>query len=401
MGFMEEISGAIAAAVHTATARVKLREAFEITQQQAKNLEAQQWELRAANEELEEQTRRLQASEERLKAQQEELQAANEELEEQTQQLQASEERLKTQQEELQATNEELEEKTHALEQERNSVTIKNRELEAVGLDLERKARELEITSRYKSEFLANMSHELRTPLNSLLLLAQDLAANKNGNLQDVQMQSAEIIYRSGQDLLNLINEILDLSKIEAGRMELHRETFSLAGIAEELAAEFKPQAEAKGLALTARCNADVPEKIESDRQRLEQILRNLISNAVKFTQEGSVTLEIHRPQQGVLLSRSGLDPLHAVAISVIDTGIGIPEDKQLLIFEAFHQADGSTSRRYGGTGLGLSISRELAKLLGGEITVESKEGEGSRFTLYLPLGQPSARKSADAALTA
>jgi signal transduction histidine kinase/HAMP domain-containing protein len=357
MGFLEEISGAVAVAVHTATARVKLREAFELTHRQAKNLQAQQ----------------------------EELQASNEELEEQTQQLQASEERLKVQQEELQATNEELEEKTHALEQERNRVALKNRELEMIRVDLERKARELEITSRYKSEFLANMSHELRTPLNSMLLLAQDLAANKNGNLQDVQIESASIVYKSGQDLLNLINEILDLSKIEAGRLELHLEAFSLTECAEDLVAELKSQAEAKGLALTVRFSADAPEEIESDRQRLEQILRNLISNAVKFTPEGSVTLDIHRPEKGASLSRSGLDPRRAVAVSVVDTGIGIPDEKQMLIFEAFHQADGSTSRRYGGTGLGLSISRELAKLLGGEITVESKDGEGATFTLYLP----------------
>ncbi len=394
--FLEEVGERIAIAIHSASARDRLHEVLVVTQQQSEELQVRQKELQAANEELEEHTRRLQSSEEELKAQQEELQAANEELEEQTQQLQASEELLKTQHEELQATNEELEEKTHALEQERNSITVKNRELEVIGLDLERRAKELEITGRYKSEFLANMSHELRSPLNSLLLLAQELAANKQQNLDDRQIESAEIIYHSGHDLLNLINEILDLSKIEAGRMELHIAEVSLAQCAEDLVAEFKPQADARGLELSTRLSGKLPETIASDRQRLDQILRNLIANAIKFTRAGSITLDLHRPQPGVLLRRSGLDPLQAVAISVIDTGIGIADDKQMLIFEAFLQADDSTSRQYGGTGLGLSISRELAKLLGGEITVESKEGEGATFTLYLPEKHRPARMPSD-----
>lgn len=355
--FLGEVGERIAIAIHSAAARHQLQQALDVTRRQA----------------------------EELKTQQEELQAVNEELEEQTQQLQASEERLKAQQEELQATNEELEEKTHALEEEKRLISRKNQELEVIGQELERRTKELEITGRYKSEFLANMSHELRTPLNSLLLLAQDLAANKRKNLDDSQIESANIIFKGGQELLGLINDILDLSKIEAGRMDLHLEVFNPAELAADLVAEFKPLADAKGLTLACKLSEGLPESIVSDQQRLAQVLRNLLANAVKFTSEGSVTLNIHRPHKDARPFRSGLNPVESVAISVVDTGIGISEEKQMLVFEPFQQADGSTSRLYGGTGLGLSISRELAKLLGGEIILSSKEGEGSTFTLYLP----------------
>jgi len=321
-----------------------------------------------------------------LEAQQEELKASNEELEEQTQRLQASEEELKVQQEELQVTNEELEEKTHSLEEQREIVTRKNEDLKRTQKDLEQKAKELEIASKYKSEFLANMSHELRTPLNSLLILSQDLVSNKKHNLDEEQIQSATIIEKSGQDLLNLINEILDLSKIEAGRMAVHIEDVRLSSIADSITAKFKALAEDKGLHLATDLAKDVPATIQTDRQRLEQIVRNLMSNAIKFTESGKVTLAFHRPSVDTNLFRSGLDPQESIAISVADTGIGIPKEKQLAIFEAFQQVDGSTSRHYGGTGLGLSISRELAKLLGGEIQLESAEGRGARFTLYLPI---------------
>lgn len=353
-----EIAERIAIAIHSATARHDLQRALDVTLRQS----------------------------EKLKTQQEELQVINEELEEQTQQLQDSEERLKSQQEELRTINEELEEKTLALEDEKRLISRKNLDLETIGRELERRTKELEITSHYKSEFLANMSHELRTPLNSLLLLAKDLAANKNKNLDELQTESANIICKSGQELLSLINEILDLSKIEAGRMDLHPEAFDPTELAAELVAEFKPQANAKGIALNLRLGEDRPDSIVSDPQRLAQILRNLLSNAIKFTSKGSVTLDICRPKKGTLSGGPrGLDPKEAVALSVVDTGIGISEDKQSLVFEPFQQGDGSTSRLYGGTGLGLSISRELAKLLGGEIVLESKESEGSTFTLYLP----------------
>jgi len=297
---------------------------------------------------------------EELQTQQEELKQMNEELEEQAQ-------NLKQQQEELQMTNEELEAQTQSLE-------AKNLEVEASKNDIEQKTKQLEISSKYKSEFLANMSHELRTPLNSLLILSKDLSENRNKNLDSVQVESAEIIYKSGCDLLVLINEVLDLSKIEAGKMSLNIEPVSLKNFANELIREFKHHAEKKGLTLNTDLDKELPEFILTDSQRLNQILKNLLSNAIKFTEKGSVSIQI------------GRNTGSTVIISITDTGIGILEEKQQAIFEAFQQAEGGTSRKYGGTGLGLSISRELAKLLGGEIKLSSKLSEGSTFSLIIPL---------------
>jgi len=297
---------------------------------------------------------------EELQTQQEELKQMNEELEEQAQSL-------KQQQEELQMTNEELEEQTQSLE-------AKNLEVEASKKDIEQKTKQLEISSRYKSEFLANMSHELRTPLNSLLILSKDLSENRKENLDSVQVESAEIIYKSGCDLLVLINEVLDLSKIEAGKMSLTIESVSLKIFANELIRDFKHHAEQKGLKLNLKLNKELPEFIRTDSQRLNQILKNLLSNAIKFTEKGSVSITIDR------------DTESTIVISITDTGIGIVEDKQQAIFEAFQQAEGGTSRKYGGTGLGLSISRELAKLLGGKIKLRSTLNEGSVFSLIVPL---------------
>jgi len=297
---------------------------------------------------------------EELQTQQEELKQMNEELEEQAQ-------NLKQQQEELQMTNEELEEQTQSLE-------IKNIEVEASKKDIEQKTKQLEISSRYKSEFLANMSHELRTPLNSLLILSKDLSENRNKNLDTIQVESAEIIYKSGCDLLVLINEVLDLSKIEAGKMDLNIEAVSIIKFTNELIREFKHQAEQKGLKLHSKMDKELPEFIRTDSQRLNQIMKNLLSNAIKFTEKGSVSISIDRNTESTFI------------ISVTDTGIGIQEDKQMAVFEAFQQAEGGTSRKYGGTGLGLSISRELAKLLGAEIKLSSKLNEGSVFSLIVPL---------------
>lgn len=297
---------------------------------------------------------------EELQVQQEELRQMNEELEEQAQ-------NLKQQQEELQITNEELEEQTQSLE-------IKNQEIEASKNDIEQKTKQLEISSKYKSEFLANMSHELRTPLNSLLILSKDLAENSKNNLDAIQVESAEIIYKSGHDLLVLINEVLDLSKIEAGKMSINIEDVSLQDFANDLTREFKHHAEQKGLNLKCKVDNQLPEFIRTDLQRLNQILKNLLSNAIKFTENGSVSISIDKNSE------------NTVIISVVDTGIGIPEDKQMAIFEAFQQADGGTSRKYGGTGLGLSISRELAKLLGAEIKLSSILNEGSTFSLIIPM---------------
>ena len=312
---------------------------------------------------------RLQA--EQLESQQEQLRAANEELEEQTQMLRQSEEELKSQREELRTVNEELQEKGSLLGRQKR--------------DLERTASELEQATRYKSEFLANMSHELRTPLNSLLILAQQLAANESGNLTAEQTHAARVIHEGGRDLLNLINDILDLSKVEAGRLDFHMDAFGLSGLLGGLREHFEPVAQQRKLSLHLECAADAPKQMVSDRQRVQQILRNLLSNALKFTSRGQVSLHIGRPASDMPLRRAGLQHDTAIAFAVRDTGIGIPFDKLERIFEAFTQADGTTSRRYGGTGLGLTICRQLTGPLGGEIHVESVPNEGSVFTLVLP----------------
>lgn len=320
-----------------------------------------------------------QAQSEELQVQHEELENLNAELEMQAQKLQASEEELRVQQEELQQTNAELEERGLLLE-ERNT-------------DIQHKADELELATRYKSEFLANMSHELRTPLNSILLLSRLLAENNEQNLTDDQVEYATVIRSSGNGLLGLIDEILDLSRIEAGQMTLNVQPVPVADLTGELQGLFGLLAQEKGLDFSISLTPDVPQMLETDAVRLGQILKNLLANALKFTASGSVSLTINRDDT----EYAGL-PMLRFAVS--DTGIGIALDKQPLVFDAFQQADGSTRRKYGGTGLGLSISRQLAKLLGGEITLQSKEGEGSTFTLLLPLAggqpeQPTGRVSA------
>jgi CheY-like chemotaxis protein/signal transduction histidine kinase/HAMP domain-containing protein len=332
-----------------------------------------------SKEDLDIELRKSKALAEELQAQQEELKASNEELEEQTQLLEQSEERLKTQQEELRVANEELEETNTSLQTQKNELTITRDELEI-------QAEELAIASKYKSEFLANMSHELRTPLNSLLILSKVLSDNKKGNLSKDQVESANVIYRSGNDLLSLINEILDLSKIEAGQMDLNIEKISITKIAEKLRSDFDHVVEPKGLTFNVAIKEDAPKLLESDIKRVEQIIKNLTSNAIKFTKKGGVTVSFKRPAPEVKLFRSGLSHDSCLAVSVTDTGIGIPAEKQKIIFEAFQQADGGTSREYGGTGLGLSISRELAAMLGGEIQLQSEPGKGSEFTVYLPV---------------
>jgi CheY-like chemotaxis protein len=252
----------------------------------------------------------------------------------------------------------------------------KNKEVEAAKSDIEKKTKQLEVSSKYKSEFLANMSHELRTPLNSLLILSKDLSENKENNLTPDQVESSEIIYKSGRDLLLLINEVLDLSKIEAGKMTVTIEKVLLKTFTEDLIRGFKSNAEQKGLKLITNMDIELPEYINTDSQRLKQILKNLISNAIKFTDVGSVNISMRRLNTKKII------------IEVTDTGIGIQESNQMAIFEAFQQADGTTSRKYGGTGLGLSISRELAKLLGAEITLVSKANEGSTFSVIVPIEQ-------------
>lgn len=314
-----------------------------------------------------------QAQSEELQAQQEELEQANSELEEQTQQLEQSQQELRIQKQQLLEANEELRQKSEELVARNRDIEARSIELEKARSELEEKAEELMTASKYKSEFLANMSHELRSPLNSLLLLAQNLRENDDGNLTPEQLEAVRIIHGSGQDLLKLINDILDLSKVEAGKLTIEREDCNLAELIHTLHQQYLPQAKDKKLELSATISSSAPNVIHIDPQRLQQILRNLLSNAIKFTDAGEVALSVEPDEQGGLL------------FHVRDTGIGIPKKLQRAIFEAFQQGDGSTRRKYSGTGLGLAISRELSHLLGGELKLQSEENKGSLFTLRLP----------------
>ncbi len=343
--FLEHVSENIGIAINTSISRKKQQELLEGSQILTEKLQIQQGELKAANQELEDQARALQESQTELKSQQAELEQTNEQLEEQTQ----------------------------ALEHQRDTLNENNDALNKTQTLLEERSDEVQRASQYKSEFLANMSHELRTPLNSSLILAKLLADNAAGNLTREQVQYAVSISSAGNDLLNLINDILDLSKVEAGKLEIRPESVFLPKVLDSLEKTFEPLAKEKLLLFRIKIDAGLPQTIVTDRQRLEQILKNLLSNAFKFTEKGQVTLHVSRTSEGKL------------SLSVIDTGIGVHKAQQGVIFEAFRQADGTTIRKYGGTGLGLSISRDLARLLGGSVNVESVPGEGSRFTLLLP----------------
>lgn len=329
-------------------------------------------------------TEELQVQSEELQTQQEELRRSNENLEEQTGALKRSEELLQRQQEELEHFNTELIAKTRALEEQVREVEEKNDEIEKTKTQLEQQAMQLSMTSKYKSEFLANMSHELRTPLNSLLILSQLLSENKDGNLSVKQQEYAQTIYMSGADLLKMIDEILDLSKVDAGKMDINYETVRMEELTSFVQQNFGPMANKKELNLNIEFDSNLPEWVYTDSHRVKQILRNLLSNAFKFTNRGSVSLIGRKMKMEELPGYLNTNQEY-VGFTVKDTGIGIPSDKTDLIFEAFQQVDGTTSRKYGGTGLGLSISRELARLLGGAIQVESSEGVGSSFTLFLP----------------
>jgi signal transduction histidine kinase/DNA-binding response OmpR family regulator/HAMP domain-containing protein len=363
--FLEQVIETIGVVLNTIIANMRTEELLDESQRLAGELQNQSQELQV---------------------QQEELRRSNAELESQAASLKASEELLQQQQEELQQTNEELQEKARLLADQNKSIEVKNREIEMARLGLEEKAQQLALSSKYKSEFLANMSHELRTPLNSLLILSKLLGDNEQGNLDDKQVEFARTIHSAGSDLLNLINDILDLSKVEAGKMDVVPGDVRLAAVCETVSQGFDPLASDKGLQLNVSVEEGSPEFLVTDEQRLQQILKNLLSNAVKFTDEGSVSLSIGLAPEGMRFSTTPLTRAQrVVAFTVTDTGIGIPEDKLRLVFEEFQQADGTTSRKYGGTGLGLSISRAIARLLGGEIRVTSEVGVGSAFTLYLP----------------
>ncbi len=294
---------------------------------------------------------------------------------------------LQQQSEELRETNDELHEKASLLSEQNRDIEIKNEEIELARRGLEDKAAQLALSSKYKSEFLANMSHELRTPLNSMLILSRLLAENEEQSLTDREVEFARTIHSAGNDLLSLINDILDLSKVEAGRMELDLAPVPLSDVYRDAERAFRHIAEQKSLSFNVEIDPELPPSVVSDEQRLGQVLKNLLSNAFKFTHAGGVTLAIGLPQDRSGLRNDALrEAERVIEFSVIDTGVGIPDDKLNLIFEAFQQADGTTSRKYGGTGLGLSISREIARLLGGEIQVDSTVGQGSSFSLFLPL---------------
>jgi HAMP domain-containing protein/signal transduction histidine kinase/CheY-like chemotaxis protein len=320
-----------------------------------------------------------------LQSQQEELKNTNDRLEQQAATLRQSEELLRQQQEALRKSNEELEDKARLLELQKQEVEAKNREVSMAKTALEEKAEQLSLTSRYKSQFLANMSHELRTPLNSLLILSKLLSENPDGNLSEKQKEFAKTIHAAGSDLLALINDILDLSKIESGTVSLEVTRVDFKDLLNHMERTFRQIAEERKLDFHIDVDETLPPAIRTDSKRLQQVLRNLLSNAFKFTEQGGVRLHIGSAEGSPLRAGS-----QWISISVTDTGIGIPEDKQRIIFEAFQQADGTTSRKYGGTGLGLSISREIARLLGGEIVVSSAPGQGSTFTLFLPLEPPA-----------
>ncbi|MDP2560909.1 response regulator [Psychrobium sp. 1_MG-2023] len=330
-----------------------------------------------------------QALTEQLQQQQQELSEANQNLTEQTQRLKVSEEELKQQSEELRVSNEELAEQKEFLTKQKQAI-------EASKQDLASKAEQLSQASKYKSEFLANMSHELRTPLNSLLLLAKGLVDNKNNNLDSVEVEDAKVIFEGGNHLLTLINDILDLSKVEAGKLTIHRESVAISAFGRSLHKMFDPIAQSRSLNFTINVASSVPDNIITDGQRLEQVIRNLLSNAMKFTEYGDVILDIDFAKPQDALGRLEQESQPVIALRVIDSGIGIEANKLADIFEAFQQQDGSTSRKYGGTGLGLTIVKELTELLGGEVDVVSQINQGSTFSIYLPLVIPSDAKEGE-----
>ncbi len=369
--FLQQLMPNIGIAVKTGESRSRMEILLEKSHQQAEVLQQQKSELQQK---------------------QENLLHSNEELQAQSEELQSQSEELQSQQEKLRQINEELEERTNELERQQKEVAHKNEALQESQIEMEKakaaielKAHELELASQYKSEFLAKMSHELRTPLNSVLILAQLLAKNKAGNLTDKQVEYAKTMHNAGSDLLKLINEILDLSKVEAGKIQIELTDVELTALRNTLDQKFRHVAENKGLTFQITLADNLPTILQTDKQRINQIVNNLLSNAFKFTREGGIKMTIGRPDNNDNLSITGLDVSKTIAISVTDSGIGIPKKKQQLIFEAFQQADDDTSKHYGGTGLGLSISRQLSRLLGGDLFLRSDEGKGSTFTLYLP----------------
>ncbi|MBD2204658.1 response regulator [Calothrix sp. FACHB-1219] len=362
--FLEQVSEVIGIALNAINADMLTQQLLQQSQELTEELKTQQAELQNSNQLLQQQAEDLEASQLLLQQQQEELKQSNEEL---------------------QALNEELEEKAELLAVQKREVEVKNQQIEQARLSLEEQAQALTLSSKYKSEFLANMSHELRTPLNSLLILARLMSENSEGNLTAKQIEYSQTIYNAGTDLLALINDVLDLAKVESGKFTIENKPVNFVDLQRYLQANFRQLSENKGLNFNLEFDQNLPPEFYTDPKRLQQVLNNLLANAFKFTEQGRVSLEVR------LISPD------TVAFAVSDTGIGIAKEKQQLIFEAFQQADGTTSRKYGGTGLGLSISRELAHLLGGRIELISQLGEGSTFTLYLPLQEMQTNVTAKA----
>ncbi len=370
--FVKQLAANLGIVLQTIESVRRTEELLRASQALTAELERQQDILNDKNTELEEQTDRLSKSEQLLQEQQVELTQTNEELEHSN--------------EEMQQANEEMEEKTNLLATQKRELENSNRALETARRDLIEQARQLTLTSKYKSDFLATMSHELRTPLNSLLILARLLAENRENNLTTKQVQFAQTIESSGADLLEMINQILDLAKIESGTVELQTGDISVAELQRSTEQQFRHIAEQKKLTFSIHAEPGLPPLLHTDARRLHQVIKNLLSNAFKFTEQGSVTVTLSPAKSGWSRKSRSLDEAeNVVAIAVSDTGIGIPKEKQQVIFESFQQADGGTARRYGGTGLGLAISREIALLLGGTLELQSEPGKGSTFTLYLP----------------
>ena len=372
--------------------REELAAQHRALQESERELQQQQEQFRANQEDSESRSRALQESERTFQQQQAQLQARQAELETQSRALREFEQKLQQQREKLQQKDEELSRRARDLEKYREVMKGRVLALERAQRLVKEKIQDLNLSGKYKPEFLANMSYKLRTSLNRLLILSNLPLENKDRNLTAKQVEFARTINASVTKLLALINEVLHLSKVELGTIELHVEDLSLKGLVSSIEQHFAPVAAEKGLYLVVNLADGLPATIRTDRQQVEQIVKQFLSNAFKFTEQGSVSVRITRPAPGVELSPKGLTLQNAIAIAVTDTGIGVPQDKQRVIFEAFQQANGTTSRKYGGTGLGLAIARGLAKLLGGEIQVHSEEGRGSTFTLYLPEKLPIAQ---------
>jgi signal transduction histidine kinase/CheY-like chemotaxis protein len=378
LDYLNAAAESIASFLYAVLQKSRIKELLVISEEATRQAQEQSRQLQLTNTQMEEQQQQLQQQAAELQATNSQMEEQQQQLQQQTAELQATNAQMEEQQQQLQQQSAELQAANAQMEEAQQALELRNRDLVRSQEELDARAQQLELSSKYKSEFLANMSHELRTPLNSIILLAKLMASNEDNKLDTEEVKRAEVIYSAGKDLLRLINDVLDLSKVEAGRMELHPAPIASSTLAEEFRDLFTVPAKDKGLELVVEDTINAT--IEVDRDKLSQVVRNLLSNALKFTRQGSVTLRFeHRP--GATL------PL---AISVRDSGIGVAADKQALIFEAFQQADGSTSREYGGTGLGLSISLSFAHLMGGNIELTSTPGEGSTFTLRLPETPPT-----------